>query len=51
MNVIWDVDSDVDNNDFDNESSQSQEINFALMAMVQNISNDMDMETIIAIKT
>jgi hypothetical protein len=34
MNIIWDVDSDDDNNDSDNEVSQSQENNFALMVML-----------------
>jgi hypothetical protein len=50
MNVIWDVDSDDDNNDFDNKTSQSKEINFTLLIMVDDISNDMDVETIITIK-
>jgi hypothetical protein len=47
MNVIWDVDSDDDNNDSDNEASHSQEANFALMAMVEDMSNGIDVETII----
>jgi hypothetical protein len=46
-----DVDLDDDNNDFDNEASPSKEINFALMIMVEDISNGMDMKTIIVIKT
>jgi hypothetical protein len=50
MNVIWDVDSDDDNNDSDNEASHSQEANFTLMAMVKDISSGMDMETIIISK-
>jgi hypothetical protein len=50
MNVIWDVHSDDDNNDSDNKASQSQEINFALMVMVENILSGMDVETIIATK-
>jgi hypothetical protein len=50
MNVIWDVDSNDDNNDFDNEASQSQESNFTFIVMVEDISNDMDVETIIANK-
>jgi hypothetical protein len=49
MNIIWDVNDD-DNNDSDNETSQSQELNFALMAMVEDISNGVDVETIIASK-
>jgi hypothetical protein len=31
MNVIWDVDSDDDNNDSDNEATHSQEVNFSLI--------------------
>jgi hypothetical protein len=50
MNVIWDVDSDDDNNDSDNEASHSQETNFTLMAMVEDISSGMNMETIIISK-
>jgi hypothetical protein len=50
MNVIWDVDLDNDNNNFDNETSHSQEANFALMAMVEDISSGMDVETIIISK-
>jgi hypothetical protein len=50
MNVIWDVDSDDDNNDSDNEASHSQEANFALMAMVEDMSNGMDVKTIIISK-
>jgi 4'-phosphopantetheinyl transferase EntD len=50
MNAIWDVDSDDDNNDSDNEASHSQEVNFALMAMVEDISIGMDVETIIISK-
>jgi hypothetical protein len=50
MNVIWDVDSDDDNNDSDNEVSHSQEASFALMTMVEDISSDMDVETIIISK-
>jgi hypothetical protein len=37
MNIIWEVDSDDDNNDSDNEVSQSQELNFALMIMIEDI--------------
>jgi hypothetical protein len=51
MNVIWYIDSDESNNDSDNKSSQSQEINFAIMKMVEDISNSIDVKTIIAIKT
>jgi hypothetical protein len=50
MNAIWDVDSDDDNNDSDNEASHSQEVNFTLIAMVEDISSGMDMETIIISK-
>jgi hypothetical protein len=50
MNVIWDVDSDDNNNDSDNETSYSQEVNFALMTMVEDISSDMDVKTIIISK-
>jgi hypothetical protein len=50
MNVTWEIDLDDDNNDSDNEVSQSQEINFALIAMIDNILNGIDVETIIAIK-
>jgi hypothetical protein len=50
MNVIWDVDSDGENNDSDNEVSRSQEINFTLMIMVEDISSDMDMKIIITTK-
>jgi hypothetical protein len=50
MNAIWDVDSDNDNNDSDNEASYSQEANFAFMAMVEDISSCMDVETIIISK-
>jgi hypothetical protein len=50
MNVIWDVYSDDDNNDSDNDASYSQEANFALMAMVGDMSNGMDVETIIISK-
>jgi hypothetical protein len=50
MNVIWDVDSDDDNNDSDNETSYSQEVNFALMTMVEDISSGMDVKTIIISK-
>jgi hypothetical protein len=50
LNIIWDVESDDDNNDSDNEASQLQEINFALMIMVEDLSNDMDVETIIVTK-
>jgi hypothetical protein len=50
MNVIWDVHSDDDNNDSDNEASHSQEANFALMAMVEDISSGMDVKTIIISK-
>jgi hypothetical protein len=40
MNIIWYMDSDNDNNDSNNESFQSQEINFALMTIVEdNLSN------------
>jgi hypothetical protein len=50
MNAIWVVALDDDNNDSDNEVSHSQEANFALMAMAEDISNDMDVETIIISK-
>jgi hypothetical protein len=50
MNAIWDVDSDDGNNDSDNEPSHSQEINFALMSMLEDISSGMDVETIITSK-
>jgi hypothetical protein len=50
MNVIWDVDSDDDSNDSDNEVSHSQEASFALMTMVEDISSGMDVETIIISK-
>jgi hypothetical protein len=50
MNDIWDVDSNDDNNDSDNEASHSQEAKFALMAMVEDISSGMDVETIIISK-
>jgi hypothetical protein len=50
MNAIWDVDSDDDNNDSDNKVSHSQEANFTLMVMVEDISSDMDVETIIIFK-
>jgi hypothetical protein len=42
--------SDDDNNDSDNEASHFQEANFALMAMVEDMSNGMDVETIIISK-
>jgi ribosomal protein L7Ae-like RNA K-turn-binding protein len=48
--AIWDVDSDDDNNDSDNEASHSQEVNFGLMAMVEDISSGMNVETIIISK-
>jgi hypothetical protein len=47
LNAIWNVDLDDDNKDSDNKASHSQEANFALMAMVEDISCGMDMETII----
>jgi hypothetical protein len=50
MNVIWDVYLDDDNNDSDNEVFHSQEVNFALMTMVEDISSGMDVETIIISK-
>jgi hypothetical protein len=50
MNAIWDVDSDDDNNDSDNEASHSQEAIFALMVMMEDISSGMDVETIIISK-
>jgi hypothetical protein len=50
MNTIWDVNLDDDNNDSANETSQSQEINFTLIAIVEDISRGMDVETIIATK-
>jgi hypothetical protein len=41
---------DDDNNDSVNKASHSQEANFALMAMVEDISSGMDVETIIISK-
>jgi hypothetical protein len=46
--TIWNMNSDDNNNNSDNEVSQSQEINFTLMDMVKDISSGMDIETIIA---
>jgi hypothetical protein len=50
MIAIWVVDSDDDTNDFDNETSKLQKINFALMVIMEDISSGIDVETIIAIK-
>jgi hypothetical protein len=50
MNVIWDVNSNDENNDSDNITYQSQEINFALMTIVEDISSGMDVVTTIATK-
>jgi hypothetical protein len=50
MNFICDIDSDDDNNDSDNEVSHSQEANFTLMAMMEDISSGIDVETIIISK-
>jgi hypothetical protein len=41
---------DDDNNDSNNEASHSQEVNFVLMAIVEDISSGMDVETIIISK-
>jgi hypothetical protein len=43
MNAIWEDLSD-------HEAYQSQEINFALIVMVEDLSNGIDVETIIATK-
>jgi hypothetical protein len=50
MNAIWNIDSDNDNNDSDNKASHSQEVNFVLIAMVEDISSGVDVETIIISK-